>query len=406
MFDPVESNVSFPRLEEEISRFWKDHAIYEKSLAARDGSPAFVFYEGPPTANGLPHPGHCLTRAIKDLFPRYRTMRGYRCLRKAGWDTHGLPVEVEVCKELGIHSKEEIEAFGMEPFIHKCLQSVFRYTKEWEQLTERLGFWINLDEAYVTYHQSYVESVWWALKNLFDRGLLYQGHKIVWWWAQGGTALSSGEVGEGYRQVADPSVYVRFPLVVEPGDAEHELLNDADLLVWTTTPWTLPSNQFAAVKPDLDYAVVRVPEPRAEADRGLRAGGDDRGEGEDEVRGRGDVRARRSSAAAIGRRSITTGRARARSRDAQSGGGRQHVAWRVVPAEFVTIDTGSGIVHQAPAFGEVDFEVLMAEQERFVDGEGPALICAVGPDGTLHRRGPRLSKAAGSRRPTATSSAA
>ncbi len=166
-----------------------------------------MFYEGPPTANGLPHPGHCLTRAIKDLFPRYKTMRGYLCRRKAGWDTHGLPVEVEVCKELGIHSKEEIEAFGVEPFIRKCVESVFRYTQQWEQLTERLGFWIHLDDAYVTFHQSYVESVWWALKTLFDRGLLYQGHKIVWWWAQGGTALSSGEVGQGYREVADPSVY-------------------------------------------------------------------------------------------------------------------------------------------------------------------------------------------------------
>ena len=207
MFQPVESSVSFPKLEEGISRFWKEREIYEKSLAARTGRPGFVFYEGPPTANGLPHPGHCLTRAIKDLFPRYKTMRGYLCRRKAGWDTHGLPVEVEVCKELGIHSKEEIEAFGVEPFIRKCVESVFRYTQQWEQLTERLGFWIHLDDAYVTFHQSYVESVWWALKSLFDRDLLYQGHKIVWWWAQGGTALSAGEVGQGYREVADPSVY-------------------------------------------------------------------------------------------------------------------------------------------------------------------------------------------------------
>ena len=165
----------------------------------------------------MPHPGHCLTRAIKDLFPRYKTMRGYLCERKAGWDTHGLPVEVEVCKELGIHSKEEIENYGIEPFIHRCQESVWRYMKEWERLTERLGFWIHLEEAYVTYHQSYVESVWWSLKNLFDRGLLYQGHKIVWWWAQGGTALSSGEVGQGYREVADPSVYVLFPLLDDDG---------------------------------------------------------------------------------------------------------------------------------------------------------------------------------------------
>ncbi len=158
MFRPVTSSVQFPALEAQIGAFWKEGRIYEKSLARRAAAPRFVFYEGPPTANGLPHPGHCLTRAIKDVFPRYRTMRGYLCERKAGWDTHGLPVEVEVCKELGIHSKEEIEAFGIEPFIHKCLESVFRYTKQWERLTERLGFWVNLDQAYVTYHQAYVEA--------------------------------------------------------------------------------------------------------------------------------------------------------------------------------------------------------------------------------------------------------
>src|SRR4029453_14215526 len=255
MFQPVEGNVNFPEQELAVGRFWKEHGIYGKSLARRAGAPRFVFYEGPPTANGMPHPGHCLTRAIKDLFPRYKTMRGYLCERKAGWDTHGLPVEVEVCKELGIHSKEEIEAFGIEPFIHKCQESVWRYMQEWERLTERLGFWVNLKEAYVTYHQSYVESVWWSLKNLFDRGLLYQGHKIVWWWAQGGTALSSGEVGRGTREVTDPSVYVLFPVVDEVSDASQKH-SPVSLLVWTTTPWTLPSNQFAAVHPELDYATV------------------------------------------------------------------------------------------------------------------------------------------------------
>ncbi len=245
MFHAVSTDVSFPKLEQEVLEFWKREKIYEKSLELRaDGKP-FVFFEGPPTANGMPHPGHCLTRAIKDLFPRYRTMRGYLCQRKAGWDTHGLPVEVEVCKELGIHGKDEIEAYGVEPFIQKCQQSVWRYMQEWERLTERIGFWIDLSQAYVTYHQSFVESVWWSLKNLFDRGLLYRGHKIVWWWAQGGTALSSGEVGQGYREVADPSVYVKFPLESDPKVA---------LLVWTTTPWTLPSNQFAAVHKDLEYA--------------------------------------------------------------------------------------------------------------------------------------------------------
>ncbi len=253
MFQPVEGNVNFPEQELAVGRFWKEQRIYEKSLEQRAGAPPFVFYEGPPTANGMPHPGHCLTRAIKDLFPRYRTMRGYRCERKAGWDTHGLPVEVEVCKELGIHSKEEIEAYGIEPFIQKCQQSVWRYM-------QRVGTADRADRLLgrsrrtptSTYHQSYVESVWWSLKNLFDRGLLYQGHKIVWWWAQGGTALSAGEVGQGYREVADPSVYVKFPLLDDDGKRDRY----QSLLVWTTTPWTLPSNQFAAVNPELEYSVL------------------------------------------------------------------------------------------------------------------------------------------------------
>src|SRR5262245_12609914 len=262
MFQPVSASANLPRQEEEVLRFWRERGIFDHSVDRRreNNCGRFVFYEGPPTANGMPHPGHCLTRAIKDLFPRYKTMRGYLCERKAGWDTHGLPVEVEVCKELGIHSKDEIETYGIEPFIHRCQESVWRYMKEWERLTERLGFWIKLDEAYVTYHQSYVESVWWSLKDLFDRGLLYQGDKIVWWWCQGGTALSSGEVGQGYREVADPSVYVLFPLVDEDGFTyelpESVIKRQASLLVWTTTPWTLPSNQFAAVHPDLDYATV------------------------------------------------------------------------------------------------------------------------------------------------------
>jgi isoleucyl-tRNA synthetase len=374
MFRPVESNPRFPAIETDILGFWNERMIYDKSLARRANSPPFVFFEGPPTANGMPHPGHCLTRAIKDLFPRYRTMRGYRCERKAGWDTHGLPVEVEVCKELGIHSKEEIETYGVEPFIHRCQESVWRYMQEWERLTERIGFWIKLDEAYVTYHQSYVESVWWSLKNLFDRGLLYQGHKIVWWWAQGGTALSSGEVGQGYREVADPSVYVRLPLVDEPSSS---------LLVWTTTPWTLPSNQFAAVHPDLEYSLVADTEDphggklivaaalvetiASKVGRELTV--------EKTLTGR----------ELIGRRYLppfdyyykSLGQVEAPLRS----GGRQHVAWRVVPADFVTVDSGTGVVHQAPAFGEVDFDVLQREAERFVPGSGPELVCAIAPDG-------------------------
>jgi isoleucyl-tRNA synthetase len=379
MFAQVPSSVNFPELEGEILAFWKERQVYEQSLQQRRDAPKFVFYEGPPTANGLPHPGHCLTRAIKDLFPRYRTMRGYLCERKGGWDTHGLPVEVEVCKELGIHSKEEIEAFGVEPFIHRCQASVWRYMKEWERLTERLGFWIHLDEAYVTYHQMYVESVWWSLKNLFDRGLLYRGHKIVWWWAQGGTALSSGEVGQGYREVADPSVYVLFPLVDRP---------DTSLLVWTTTPWTLPNNQFTAVHPDLNYATVRdpgtdqrliiaealVPTIAAKVKRELTC--------ESVCRG----------SELIGRGYVPPFDYYYRTQGAQTGqlaeGGTQAIAWRIVSADFVTLDSGTGVVHQAPAFGEVDYDVLLREQSRFVEGQGPPLMCAVGPDGKFTSEAP------------------
>lgn len=372
MFPTVPSSAPFPQLEADILAFWKARGIYEKSLAQRAGAPRFVFFEGPPTANGKPHPGHCLTRAIKDLFPRYRTMRGELCERKAGWDTHGLPVEVEVCKDLGIHSKEEIEAFGVEPFIHKCQESVWRYMQEWERLTERLGFWLHLDEAYVTYHQSYVESVWWSLKELFTRGLLYQGHKVVWWWAQGGTALSSGEVSSSYREVADPSVYVRFPLVDRP---------DTSLLVWTTTPWTLPSNQFAAVHPEVSYATV------LDAETGHRlivaellveslA---------EKIKRPLAVESTCLGAEFVSLRYVPPYDVYYAAQGEQQGtlaaGGRQHCAWRVVAADFVTIDSGTGVVHQAPAFGEVDFDVLRAEQQRFLPGEGPELICAVGPDG-------------------------
>ncbi len=379
MFNAVQGSISFPKLEERIIQFWREKKVYEQSLQARAGSPSFVFFEGPPTANGLPHPGHCLTRSIKDLFPRYKTMRGYLCTRKAGWDTHGLPVEVEVCKELGIHSKEEIENFGVEPFIQKCIESVFRYTKQWEHLTERLGFWIHLDEAYVTFHQSYVESVWWALKNLFDRGLLYQGHKIVWWWAQGGTALSSGEVGQGYREVADPSVFVRFPLVDEL---------DTDLLVWTTTPWTLPSNQFAAVKSDLEYSVVEVEGDSRKLIIASALVETIAAKVGKELK----VVEKRQGESLIGKRYLPPFNYYYAKLGEKQGslkaGGKQHIAWRVVPAEFVTVDTGSGVVHQAPAFGEVDFDVLLAERERFVDGEGPELICAVGPDGRFIEEAP------------------
>ena len=373
---------SFPSLEQDILKFWDDHEIYQESLRRRADAPSFVFFEGPPTANGMPHPGHCLTRSIKDVFPRYKTMRGYRCERKAGWDTHGLPVEVEVGKELGIHSKEEIEAFGEEPFIQKCQSSVWRYMQEWQTLTRRLGFWVDLDQAYVTYHQSYVESVWWSLKTLFDRGLLYQGHKIVWWWAQGGTALSAGEVGQGYREVADPSVYVLFPLVDQP---------NRSLVVWTTTPWTLPSNMFAAVHPTaVEYCVAVDEETGGELVLAKALVETISAKLKRELKVIEDV----SADSLIGQRyeppfsdyRVSTG-------DPQGTlieGGSEHKYWRVVAADFVTTESGSGIVHQAPAFGEVDHDVLVAEQRRFAEGERPELLCAVGPDGKFTDEFPEM----------------
>ncbi|NLE58611.1 MAG: class I tRNA ligase family protein, partial [Planctomycetes bacterium] len=337
MFKEVPTQFDFPKAEAEVTRFWAKAGIYEKSLRQREGRPSFVFYEGPPTANGLPHPGHCLTRIIKDVFPRYKTMTGHYCHRKAGWDTHGLPVEAEVCKELGIHTKQDIEAYGVEKFIHLCQQSVFRYTKEWEDLTRRLGFWINLEEAYVTYHQSYVESVWWALKTLFDRGLLYQGHKIVWWWPQGGTALSSAEVGQGYRAVDDPSITVRFRVKGQP---------KTSLLAWTTTPWTLPSNVGLAVHPEVEYAHVAV-------------------EDEEFILAKALIPAVFKGLPVDVEKDVRTVRVVKGSElvgieyeplfaYARPEGGK---AYEVIAADFVTLDTGTGIVHMAPAFGEDDYRV-------------------------------------------------
>ncbi|QDV22032.1 isoleucine--tRNA ligase [Aureliella helgolandensis] len=373
MFKAVSTQVRFPEQEVKMLEFWKQNEIYEKSLQQRAGAESFVFYEGPPTANGLPHPGHCLTRAIKDLFPRYKTMRGYLCERKAGWDTHGLPVEVEVCKELGIHSKEEIERYGIEPFIQKCQQSVWKYMQDWEVLTERLGFWIDLSEAYVTYHQSYVESVWWSLKKLFDQGLLYRGHKIVWWWAQGGTALSAGEVGQGYREVADPSVFVKFPLVDSP---------QTSLVVWTTTPWTLPSNMYAAVHPEIEYAVCRVEDSEEEL---IVASAlvDSLAE---KVKQTWQVIRTLPGSELVGMRyQPPLDTYHAKWADAQGelvSGGQAHLYWRVLAADFVTLDSGTGLVHIAPAFGEVDYDVFAKELAKFeTTGDVPALLCAVGPDG-------------------------
>ena len=386
---------NFPQHEEEIIRRWRELGVYQESLKRRRASNkgSFVFYEGPPTANGVPHPGHCLTRAMKDLYPRYKTMKGYFCERKAGWDTHGLPVETEVGKELvaeGLiaeNSKEELVKFGIEPLVHRCVANVFRYTSQWEELTERIGFWVDLKNAYVTYHKSYVESVWFALKNFFDRGLLYQDYKIIWWWAQGGTALSSGEVGQGYRQVGDPSVFVRFPLLNDPTEKSYDPKWDGvDLLVWTTTPWTLPSNQFAAVHPDLEYSVVKMTTKEGEQDGNALIVASALVETvAAKAKRKAEVLFTCSGKDLIGKLYRPPFNYYYERLGAKTGalkdGGEERVAWRVCPALFVTTESGTGLVHEAPAFGEVDFDLLTEQRARFVDGQGPELICAVAPNG-------------------------
>jgi len=367
-FKRVPPELDFPRDEAEVLAFWKEARIFEKSLAKNaDGAP-FVFYEGPPTANGLPHNGHVLTRVIKDLFPRYKTMRGFNVPRKAGWDTHGLPVEVEVEKELRIHGKAAIEEYGVEPFAKKCIESVFRYTKEWETLTDRVGFWVDLEAAYVTEPRAYVESGWWALSELFKKGRLYQEHKVVWWWAQGGTALSSAEVGLGYKDVDDPSVFVVFPLADRPARG---------LCVWTTTPWTLPSNMYAAVNPKHEYAVVRGDPAKV------------KGAGAKAALARELVVAKELVDALA--KKLGTELTTVETLPASALVGQKYLppfdlfadraadsTWRVIAADFVTLDAGTGIVHIAPAFGEDDFQA----HRKLVGGEA-SIFCAVGSDGTF-----------------------
>ena len=340
-------------LEEEVLAFWRDRTIFEKSLKQAEGRPTFVFYEGPPTANGTPHNGHVLTRVIKDLFPRYKTMRGFHVPRKAGWDTHGLPVEIEVEKELGMrgpsksghaNAREAVLAYGLDNFSRRCIESVFKYTEEWRQLTERVGFWVDMDDAYVTYHRAYVESVWWALSRLFEKGLLYQGLKVVWWWPEGGTALSSGEVGEGYRDVDDPSVTVRFPVVGKQRES---------LLAWTTTPWTLPSNVALAVHPELEYARTRLDDGEVVITAAALA---PEGETLEIMPGSALMGVRYEAPYDLGAHA----------------GGRHY---EVVGGAHVTLGAGTGIVHTAPAYGVEDHEVKLAE--------GLGILQMVGADGRM-----------------------
>ncbi|HEY8638065.1 MAG TPA: isoleucine--tRNA ligase [Solirubrobacteraceae bacterium] len=349
----VDPNVSFPDLEQRVLERWRERDVFAASVRNRAGAEPYVFYEGPPTANGRPGAHHVLARVFKDIYPRYKTMRGFRVDRKGGWDTHGLPVEIAVEQQLGISTKQEIEAYGIAEFNAKCRESVFEFLEDWNALTERIGFWISLDDAYRTLDPTYVESVWWALRQIWDKGLLYEGHKVVPYCPRCGTALSSHEVALGYRDVVDPSVYVRFGVVDR----------DEDLLVWTTTPWTLVSNAAVAVDPALEYVRARDAEGRTVV---LAAALVDR------VLGEGtEVIERFPGAELVGTRYEPPFGYIPASEYGEKG----HT---VLPADFVTAGDGTGLVHTAIAFGEDDF--------RLGEEQGLNVVNPVRLDGTFDER--------------------
>jgi isoleucyl-tRNA synthetase len=342
MYQKVPTNLSFVEREKEILQFWQDKQIFQRSMQQREHGPEFTFFDGPPTANGKPHIGHILTRVIKDIIPRYKTMKGYHVLRKAGWDTHGLPVELEVEKALGINGKPEIEYFGIEPFIDQCKHSVWTYKKEWETMSDRVGFWADMDDPYVTYDNNYIESEWWALRRIWDKGLLYKGHKIVPYCPRCGTALSSHEVAQGYHDVKDTSVFVRFAVANE---------TDTYFAAWTTTPWTLPSNVALCVNPDEEYALVEVPTDLDGSQKPVRyymAGvlvpqlfGEDF-----------QILERMPGRDLVGK-AYEPLLPYANEDVAKSG----QKAFFVTMDNYVTLSDGTGIVHIAPAFGEDDARV-------------------------------------------------
>ena len=343
MYKKVPTTLNFVEREKETLKFWKDNQIFEKSVQLRQGAPAYTFFDGPPTANGKPHIGHVLTRAMKDIIPRYKTMRGYDVLRKAGWDTHGLPVELEVEKELGLDGKEQIEQYGVIPFIQKCKESVWKYKGEWEVMSDRMGFWADMDNPYITYDNDYIESEWWALKAIYEKGLLYKGHKIVPYCPRCGTALSSHEVAQGYKEVKETSATVRFRVPDE---------ENTYFLAWTTTPWTLPSNVSLCVNPDVTYAYVRV-------------------DGKETFIMAKDL----IEAVLEGHETEIVKEVLGKELEykhyeplfectRKAAGGKD--AFYVMVDDYVTTTDGTGIVHNAPAFGEDDYRVCKKYDLPFV----------------------------------------
>jgi isoleucyl-tRNA synthetase len=366
-FSPVDPKQSFPELEERVLERWRERDVFHRQLRHRreQGAETWSFYEGPPTANGKPGSHHVLSRVFKDIYPRYRAMRGYAVPRKAGWDCHGLPVELEVERELGISSKAEIEEYGIAEFNARCRESVFRYVEDWNRLTERIGFWIDLDDPYVTLENDYIESVWWSLRRIWDDGRLYRGHKVVPYCPRCGTALSSHEVAQGYHDVVDPSAYVRFPVTeIPPADEipEQPIQIGDRLLAWTTTPWTLISNAALAVGAEIEY--VRVRPNGSEENLVLARDLVERVLGEDV-----EILAHFPGAALAGVRYEPP------FRYISDYGPRGHT---VLEGDFVTTDDGTGIVHTAVAFGEDDF--------RLGEQYGLKLQNPVRSDGTFDER--------------------
>ncbi len=353
MYKKVSTDLNFVAREKEVLEFWQKEQVFAKSIANRVGKPVFTFYDGPPTANGKPHIGHILTRVIKDIIPRYKTMKGYQVLRKAGWDTHGLPVELEVEKQLGINGKPEIETYGVEPFIKSCKQSVWKYKNEWEQMSARVGFWADMENPYVTYDNNYIESVWWAIKKIWEEDLLYKGHKIIPYCPRCGTSLSSHEVAQGYKDVKEASIYVKFAVKDKPREF---------LLAWTTTPWTLPSNVALTVNPRENYVRVQQGETVYILAEAL-------------------VEAVLGEEYEILEKMLGQELLGLEYKPLFDFAQVEQKAFYVAGGDFVTLTDGTGIVHTAPAFGEDDAKVgreynlpfvqLVNEQGTFIEAVEP-----------------------------------
>ncbi len=352
MFKSVSSKLDAPAMEENVLKLWKKQDIFKKTIEQRKGQPEYVFYEGPPTANGRPGVHHVLARVFKDMFPRYKIMRGYHVSRRGGWDTHGLPVEIEVEKQLGFTNKQQIEDYGVAKFNELCRNSVFTYIQDWEKLTDRIAFWVDLQTAYVTYENEYIESVWWILKNFWEKDLLFKGYKIVPYCPRCGTPLSDHEVALGYDDATDPSVFVRMPLVDKP---------DTSLLVWTTTPWTLPANVAVAAHPEVDYVTIERDNDGTKEKLILAKNLVEKIFKDEEVKVVDSFKGRKLKGV--------------KYQPLFTFVPVDKPAYFVVLGDFVTTEDGSGLVHQAPAFGAEDME--MAKQHDL------PILLTVQPDGTF-----------------------